>query len=138
MAPIDSLGLRTRFVRYILITTLAFFIFSSYFRLTAFAQPWIESIAIEERENFFELQKAFENYFRHTSSKKGDGYKQFKRWQWYWQSRLNADRSFPPANMEEWKITKKNLSVEPIKLAATCLGGSPSGRKPPAIVIWAY
>ena len=60
------------------------------------AQPWMEGLNKSQKENFFEIQKAFNNYWKDKDYKeKGKGWKLFKRWEWFWQGRVNRDGSFP-------------------------------------------
>ncbi|MBU6343043.1 MAG: hypothetical protein KGS48_16225, partial [Bacteroidetes bacterium] len=47
--------------------------------------------------NFFEIQQAFKNYWAGKTIQKGKGYKAFKRWEWYWERRVNPDGTFPDA-----------------------------------------
>lgn len=61
-----------------------------------FSQPWINNLNEEQKNNFFEIQKSFADYWKdkdHTV--KGNGWKQFKRWENYWKDRVNEDGSFP-------------------------------------------
>ncbi len=68
------------------------------------SQEWINSLPQEKLENgtltFYEIQDAFNNYWEPFDVKDGyymlDGemvrapyYKQFKRWEWYWQYRID-------------------------------------------------
>jgi len=57
---------------------------------------WIEMME-DPKANFFEIQKAFYTYWQGRVTHRGDGYKPFKRWEYYWQFRVNPDGSFPPA-----------------------------------------
>lgn len=45
--------------------------------------------------NFFEIQKAFYTWWKDKPTHRGDGYKPFKRWEYFWQMRINPDGSFP-------------------------------------------
>lgn len=49
--------------------------------------------------NFFELQQKFSEYWEGKDIQKGKGWKQFKRWEWYWQNRIDAEGNFPPSGM---------------------------------------
>lgn len=57
---------------------------------------WIEMMESPDA-NFFEIQKAFYTYWQGRVTHRGDGYKPFRRWEYYWQFRVNPDGSFPPA-----------------------------------------
>ena len=66
----------------------------------------------DHTQNFFEIQADFQLYYNSVvgpDSKipKGTGIKQFKRWEYYWQSRVDESGNFPPAGntlyeMENW------------------------------------
>ncbi len=45
--------------------------------------------------NFFEIQKEFNEYWKTHTRQKGDGWKPFKRWEHFWESRVLPDGSFP-------------------------------------------
>lgn len=57
---------------------------------------WIEMME-DPNVNFFEVQRAFYQYWSNRPTHRGDGYKPFRRWENYWQSRVNPDGTFPPA-----------------------------------------
>jgi hypothetical protein len=61
------------------------------------AQPWMSSVENNPRPNFFTIQKDFNQYWLGKTVEKGKGYKAFKRWEWYWQTRINPDGTFPDA-----------------------------------------
>jgi hypothetical protein len=52
-----------------------------------------------ESNNFFELQQQFEEYWKDKTIEKGKGWKQFKRWEWYWKNRVDAKGDLPPSGM---------------------------------------
>ncbi|MFZ4564209.1 MAG: hypothetical protein ACOYNU_12580, partial [Bacteroidales bacterium] len=58
-----------------------------------------------EKANFHQIQKSFNDYWKGRKVTKGSGYKPFKRWEWYWESRVNPDGTFPPNNVvvSEWE-----------------------------------
>lgn len=60
----------------------------------AYGQRWVE-LMLEPGANFFEVQKAFEKEWEGKSYVKGKGYKQYKRWEHFWEMRINPDGSFP-------------------------------------------
>jgi len=68
------------------------------------AQEWITSIK-SDNPTFFEIQEAFNNYWEGKTPEKGSGYKQFRRWEWFWQQRVGTSGTFPPSDilMTEWK-----------------------------------
>jgi photosystem II stability/assembly factor-like uncharacterized protein len=62
------------------------------------AQPWMESVK-SDSPSFQELQESFYEYWKDKPIEKGKGYKQFKRWEWYWESRLMPNGEFPPTTI---------------------------------------
>jgi hypothetical protein len=68
--------------------------------------------------NFYQVQKDWNGYFEALKKEKlledpananplrGSGYKQYKRWEWYWQSRTNPDGSFPDFIIPEKELQK--------------------------------
>ena len=72
------------------------------------AQEWTRSIK-SENPTFFEIQDAFNSYWEGKTPGKGDGYKQFRRWEWFWKQRVNSDGTFPPSDiiMSEWNKYKE-------------------------------
>ncbi len=54
---------------------------------------WVK--LMQKGASFKEIQDAFYKEWKGKPYEKGKGYKQFKRWEYYWQSRLLADGSFP-------------------------------------------
>lgn len=75
--------------------TFAFIICSKFL----FAQPWSEQVKTDKPKNFYELQKSFNKYWENREIEKGVGYKKFRRWEWYFQQRLNPDSSLPASNV---------------------------------------
>lgn len=62
------------------------------------SQEWKSKIPDNQDLKIQDFQTAFESYFdEHPElrGKRGTGYKQFKRWEWYWTQRVNPDGSFP-------------------------------------------
>jgi photosystem II stability/assembly factor-like uncharacterized protein len=59
-----------------------------------FSQPWMENIT-SDKPTFQEIQTAFNEYWKDRPIEKGKGYKPFKRWEWYWESRLLPNGEFP-------------------------------------------
>ncbi|HBB90366.1 MAG TPA: hypothetical protein DC042_01190 [Bacteroidales bacterium] len=57
--------------------------------------PYWMNMMQDPTVNFFETQKAFYAYWKDREVTRGTGYKPFKRWEYYWQSRINPDGTFP-------------------------------------------
>jgi photosystem II stability/assembly factor-like uncharacterized protein len=81
------------------------------FSLSLSAQPWMSNTGTEKR-TFKEIQHAFYEYWKDKPVEKGSGYKQFKRWEWFWESRLLENGEFPSSsiNLDE---TKKYFESSP-------------------------
>jgi len=58
------------------------------------AQPWMENVK-SENPTFQEIQKSFYDHWKDKTIEKGKGYKQFKRWEYYWEQRILPDGTFP-------------------------------------------
>jgi hypothetical protein len=67
------------------------------------AQPWAVNIE-SSNPTFNEIRSAFYQYWDGREIEKGKGYKQFKRWEWYWEQRALPDGSFPSPSItwDEW------------------------------------
>lgn len=60
-----------------------------------FSQTWLSNI--EDGSNFFNIQKSFNEEWNGKEYKKGQGYKQFKRWEYFWKYRVDENGKFPNA-----------------------------------------
>ena len=67
------------------------------------AQPWLSDGG---SHNFFAIQKEFNDYWQNKTVERGKGWKQFKRWEWYWQDRVDSLGHFPPAGLVLDNFTK--------------------------------
>ncbi|NJO88074.1 MAG: hypothetical protein HC831_03240 [Chloroflexia bacterium] len=49
------------------------------------SQPWMNNVSTQkgqgEQPNFYDIQNAFNNYWKNKKITKGKGYKQFKHWE---------------------------------------------------------
>ncbi|MEE4196274.1 MAG: Ig-like domain-containing protein [Bacteroidales bacterium] len=93
-----------------------FYLMSLVFLTTGLsAQPWIDQLSEEGKEpgeglSFFEVQESFTEYWKpydlkngyyieNGERKKAGGWKQFKRWEWYWETRVDPQTGqFPRVN----------------------------------------
>ena len=64
---------------------------------SAQAQDWVDKMN-DPNASFKEVQDAFNSQWRNRSYEKGHGYKQFKRWEYYWSSYLNEDGKLPQSS----------------------------------------
>ncbi|MCZ2355244.1 MAG: PKD domain-containing protein, partial [Bacteroidia bacterium] len=88
----------------------------------AFAQqPWMEPLKGKPTPTFYEIQDAFNTYWKNRPIVKGAGYKSFKRWEYFWKSRVNpVTGEFPDMSIyiqELQKIQQRNQAN--MALAAT-------------------
>jgi photosystem II stability/assembly factor-like uncharacterized protein len=56
---------------------------------------WREMIN-DRSYNFFDVQQAFENDLGGVPYQKGLGIKQYRRWEYYWENRVDVNGNFPP------------------------------------------
>lgn len=54
---------------------------------TAFAQPWVEKMQ-DRSVNFYDVQQDFNAIWANKPYKRGNGWKQFKRWENFWEPRV--------------------------------------------------
>lgn len=59
--------------------------------------PWVKSKNTPEK-TFAEYQQEFNEYWENKTPEKGQGFKQFKRWEHFWQSRLLKDGRLPSSS----------------------------------------
>ena len=70
-----------------------------------FAQSWVE-MAREPNANLYDIQKEFNTYFEDKDiDAKGNGYKQFKRWEY-----MVSPRVYPSGDLSLMKQTAKNYA----------------------------
>ncbi|HPI18841.1 MAG TPA: T9SS type A sorting domain-containing protein [Candidatus Kapabacteria bacterium] len=63
---------------------------------TLLSQEWLNNLNKGEERNLFKMQEAFYNYFKNFDTiPKGVGYKQFKRWEWFWSQRVDKSGNLP-------------------------------------------
>lgn len=79
---------------------------------------WAQGWPAEESNNYFVIQQHFQDYWRGLTPGKGQGWKQFKRWEYYWRDRILPNGDFPPANINqvEWE---RYLANHPEALSTT-------------------
>lgn len=71
------------------------------------AQPWMESMFNEnETANFYTIKAAYEDYWKDKDQTKIRGWKQYKRWEWYWQDRVDKEGNFLPAGITKDEYNK--------------------------------
>ena len=83
----------------------------SFLVCTINAQEWMKNVN-QVNPNFFEIQKAFYTFWEGKTIEKGKGYKQFKRWEWYWEQRVGSDGQFPQSDVL-WTESNKYFEIHP-------------------------
>lgn len=114
--------------RHVLLATVAFV-----FGLNVFAQnqplterdyasfPYWQEMMLDNSHNFYETQRAFYTYWQDREPTRGSGYKVFKRWEHYWQTRIHPDGTFPEAGKTYHEFTRyarENLTSDRMKSGA--------------------
>jgi photosystem II stability/assembly factor-like uncharacterized protein len=88
-------------------------LFCSFAILFAFITPAFgqELITSKNNLNFFEVRKTFYSQFENTNTKDVDGpFQKFKRWEWYWESRVDSLGNFP--SLMQLIETKKKVKYD--------------------------
>ncbi len=62
---------------------------------SAQSQEWVNKMSSGGQKDFFEIQRTFESYWKDKKIEKGKGYKAYKRWEWFWKPRVDAQGKFP-------------------------------------------
>ena len=76
--------------------------------------PYWWSMMQRKSVNFYQTQSAFEKYWDNRPYAAQSGYKVFKRWEYFWKSRVNRDGTFPSNDksiVEYTKFINKNNSL---------------------------
>ena len=63
--------------------------------LTAFGQEQHVRQKVENLNKFEDIREVYYDYYRDIPEDQRQGWKQFKRWEWYWSTRLLPDGTFP-------------------------------------------
>ena len=80
--------------------------------VSALSQTWLEKFTSNDKANFHDIQNDFNRYMdTAVNGEKRGGYKQYKRWEWYWEKRVQPDGIFPDP-MHLWNEYKKSTSKE--------------------------
>ncbi len=80
------------------------------------AQPAIDFIHNEET-NFYKLKNKFSEYWENPIYQEGKGWKKYKRWEYFWQTRVKPDGTFPSAieminELNEFKKETPNTQAD--------------------------
>ena len=81
---------------------------------SSYGQQW-EAEMLKPNANFYAIQNAFNNEWANKPYEKGAGFKQFKRWENFWETRIMPDGSFPMNHKSIWNSFKSTLLGGPVK-----------------------
>jgi gliding motility-associated-like protein len=69
------------------------------------AQDWTQQLQ-KSNPNFNTIQRSFNDYWKNRPYERGRGYKQYKRWEYFWEKRVFPDGSFPQAGIKQREWSK--------------------------------
>jgi photosystem II stability/assembly factor-like uncharacterized protein len=83
----------------------------------AFSQVWMNNIDEDKADNFYEVQEKFNQYWKDKEQRRGTGWKQYKRWEYFWEQRLYPSGEMPNGvelykNLENYMNTKSPSFLE--------------------------
>lgn len=86
------------------------FLASSFF---ATAQEWVQKMS-DPTYNFYEVKKSFEEHWKGKSVEKGQGYKLYKRWEWFVEPRVypSGNREIISKGMAQYNAWRDSLSLK--------------------------
>jgi PKD repeat protein len=90
------------------------------------AQKWVQMMN-DPNVNFYEVQKEFYAYWKDRKIEKGHGYKQFKRWEYIMQTRVDANGKLPPAGYADQQLTAFQARHANEKISGTTAAWSAIG-----------
>ncbi len=91
----------------ILTLTLSFILFNSHSN----GQTW-QQMMDDPNANFYEIQEAFNSEWADKDYEKGKGWKQYKRWEYFWESRIDEHGNFPSSSQIHKSINQKTTLVK--------------------------
>ena len=74
------------------------------------AQSWMNNLSLKNNSNpsFYDIQKAFYQYAKGKDVKDIKGYKQFKRWEWFYGQRVD-ENGYMPSSKELWRNYRRQV-----------------------------
>lgn len=69
-----------------------------FFQLASPAQDWVDMMQ-NPAENFYDVQEKFNHYWQGKTPGKGEGWKQFKRWEYFMEPRVYPSGTRPPSGI---------------------------------------
>lgn len=68
-------------------------VFSLLYTLSIYSQEWLNNI--KDFDNFYSIQKSFNDYWQGKEYEKGRGIKPYRRWEQFWEPRVYPTGKFP-------------------------------------------
>ncbi|MBI5326519.1 MAG: exo-alpha-sialidase, partial [Ignavibacteriae bacterium] len=110
--------MKRNFIFFLLIILIGIFILSVAESYSEDVQKsWYSGFQNIQENNFFEVQKNFNEYWKDKTPSKGSGWKIFKRWEYFWEQRLDSTAKQPDMVKihKDWiKYMAKNKQSESI------------------------
>ncbi len=74
------------------------------------AQSWMNNLSLKDNPNpsFYDIQKAFYQYADDKDVKEIKGYKQFKRWEWFYGQRVD-ENGYMPSSKALWRNYRRQV-----------------------------
>ena len=88
--------------------------------------PYWQEMMLDRNINFYETQKAFYTWWDGRKPSKGEGYSVFKRWEHFWESRVDESGNFPESGRTS-RIYNNYLETHPME--ARMKSGQPQWRE---------
>jgi fibronectin type 3 domain-containing protein/photosystem II stability/assembly factor-like uncharacterized protein len=80
------------------------------------AQPWQHPDSLQQQgQTFYDIQRAYYDYWKtHDPKVKGSGWKQFKRWEWFWEQRVYPTGEMPDPMLlwKEWEKEQEYIKKD--------------------------
>ncbi|HBS84940.1 MAG: hypothetical protein A2W91_06875 [Bacteroidetes bacterium GWF2_38_335] len=97
------------------------------FSAATYSQPWMKSLekkdGLTTTYNFYDIQKAFNDYWKDRKIEKGKGWKQFKRWENFMEPRVYPSGNFnPDALWNAWLEEQKRNGSKDVTATWSLLG----------------
>lgn len=98
----------------------------------SYAQGSVNANDKKASANFFEIQKQFYDQWKNKPITRGSGYKPFKRWEWFWEQRVDRSGNFPPNNIvvnERNRYDETHTTEQPLDSVAYWTPMGPNATK---------
>lgn len=76
------------------------------------SQPWAKTELNSEGATFYDVKKSFDTYWKDKTPTKGSGWKQFKRFEYFWGPRVYPTGTFPNASKIHDEVAKFTVNMK--------------------------